>query len=355
MNQFDYVILGGGIAGLCAAKRLLELGIQPLVIEAGGYPSHKVCGEFLSPSSLSILKKWDIHPVPVNQVHVHTHTCALQFPFSPPAGSLSHLTLDSQLADQIAQQGAILLTYTKVQDLFPSSSPGDNHTLLLSTGEKIIAKHLLIATGRLSHSSAQAPHFRYIGFKAHFSELNLDSTLYLFSFKGAYLGLSPVENGRSNLACLAKIERVQQAPSSQDFIQSLIASHPVLNQLLSSGHNVFENWMEAYVPEFGMRSPPQWPQTYWIGDAASTIPPACGNGLSLAIASGYLAAEFAAKNNPAGFKLAWQRRCASQIRLGKGLHHCFLNPSLGSAAIRCAHYFPLLTQWVFDMTRDQGV
>jgi flavin-dependent dehydrogenase len=355
MNQFNYVILGGGVAGLCAAKRLLELGIQPLVIEAGGYPSHKVCGEFLSPSSLPILKRWDIDPVHINQVHVHTSTGNLQFPLSPHAGSLSHLTLDAQLANQISQQGAILFTHTKVQELSPSSAQGAYHTLLLSTGEKVMAKHLLIAAGRLSRSPAQTPRFRYIGFKAHFSELKLDSTLHMFSFKGAYLGLSPIENGRANLACLAKIEKMQLFPSSQHFMQSLLASHSTLHQLLSAGHNLFEDWMVTHVPDFGFCSTPHWPQTYWIGDAANTIPPACGNGLSLAIASGYLAAEFAARDDAAGFKQAWQRRCAIQIRLGKGLHHLFLHPSLGSAAIRFVHCFPFLAQGIFNLTRDPGL
>lgn len=355
MNHYDYVIIGGGVAGLCAAKRLLELGIYPLVIEAGSYPSHKVCGEFLSPSSLPILKKWDIHPVPITQAHLHTSTYNFRFSFSPQAGSLSHFILDSQLAKQISQQGAILLTHTKVQDLSPASFPGTSHALVLSTGEKILAKHLLIAAGRLSHSPKQAPPFRYIGLKAHFSEIKLDSNLYMFSFQGSYLGLSPIENGKANLACLANLKRVQQAPSPQHFMQSLIASHPLLHQLLSSGCNLFDNWMEAYVPEFGLRSTPNWPQTYWIGDASSTIPPACGNGLSLAIASGYLAAEFAARDDAAGFKQAWRKHCASQIRLGKRLHQIFLNPPVGSAIMRLAHRFPFLAHWMFNLTRDPGL
>lgn len=108
MIKYEYVILGGGLAGLCAAKRLLELGARPLVIEAGGYPSHKVCGEFLSPSSLPILKKWNIHPIPINQASLHTCSRSLKLTFSNPAGSLSHLTLDPQLAEQISQQGALL-------------------------------------------------------------------------------------------------------------------------------------------------------------------------------------------------------------------------------------------------------
>jgi flavin-dependent dehydrogenase len=355
MHHFDYVILGGGVAGLCAAKRLLELGYYPLVIEAGSYPAHKVCGEFLSPSSLPILEKWNIHPIPITQLQWHTSSQNLQMIFPQPAGSLSHFTLDFQLANQISQQGATLFTHTKVLDCSPPSRERECHHLSLSSGENISAKHLLIAAGRLPRYSSAAFSPRYIGLKAHFSGLELNSTLHMFSFQGAYLGISPVENGRANFACLAKIEQVQPFSSSQQFIESLISSHPLLRHLLASGCHLFDCWMEAFVPEFGLRSTPNWPQTYWIGDAAGTIPPACGNGLSLAIASGYLAAEFATRHEALGFKRAWIKRCASSIRLAKGLHHLFLNPAWGSAAISLNHWFPFMAQKIFDLTRDPGL
>lgn len=353
-TSFEYVILGGGIAGLCAAKRLLELGVQPLVIEAGNYPSHKVCGEFISPSGVAILKKWDIHPVSINQMRLHTLSSTLNFSFPTPTGALSHYTLDTQLAGQIVQQGAILLTHTKVLELIPPSKKEEFHILRLSTEKIISAKHLLVATGRLPGIYHHSPQLSYKGFKAHFGGIELHSTLEMFSFPGAYLGIAPIENGWANLACLAKIEKVQEAPSSQVFMQRLIETHPFLNQLLASSCNLFDSWMEATVPAFGLRSTPNWPRTYWIGDAASTIPPASGNGLSLALASGYLAAEFAIRNDAIGFKHVWRQRCVSQIRFGKGLHYLFLHPQLGNVAFRLTHRFPFLKEMAFSLTRDTG-
>ena len=352
MNKFDYVILGGGIAGLCAAKRLLELGIQPLVIEAGNYPSHKVCGEFLSPSSLPILKRWNIHPIPIFEAQLHTSSQNFHFIFPRSAGSLSHWTLDTQLADQVSLEGATLLTQTKVLSLSPPTAKGDNHHLVLSSGENIEAKHLLIASGRLPGSSLQSFTPRYIGFKAHFSGIELRSTLHMFSFKGAYLGIAPIENERANLACLANIERVKQASPAQ-FMKSLIADHPFLHQLLASSHQLFDQWMEVFVPKFGLRFTPDWIQTYWIGDAAGTIPPASGNGLSLAITSGYLAAEFAARKDEFGFKRAWKKRCTSQIAFAKVLHRLFLNPTLANRALNLNHWLPCIAPWIFNATRDR--
>ncbi len=340
----EYVILGGGLAGLCAAKRLLELGIQPMIIEAGTYPAQKVCGEFISPSSIPILNQWGIHPIPIHHLQVHTVSRELNLTFSKPAGSLSRMTLDVELANQISQR-APFLTQTKVLEISPATEGGD-HSLVLSSGEKIRAKHLLIATGRIPGLFTQAPP-RYIGLKAHFSGLDLHSTLRMFSNKSTYFGISPVGNGVSNLACLTTIEQFKQFSSAKEFMQWNISSYPSL-------HSDEMDWMEVSVPAFGWKSTPHWPNTYWIGDAAGTIPPASGNGLSLAIASGYLAAEYAAKNQAQAFKKVWRKRCAFHFQCGKGLHRLFLNPSWGSKMISLCHYFPFLAQKIFDFTRDPG-
>lgn len=350
MDQFDYVILGGGVAGLCAAKRLLELGIYPLVIEAGSYPSHKVCGEFISPSSISVLNRWGIHPIPLYHIQLGTPLNHVQFAFPEPAGALSHLTLDLQLANQISKEGATVLTQTKVIGFSPSFEEKQVHTLSLSSGEKIKAKHLLIATGRLPGHS-QIPKIRYVGIKAHFSGLTLRSTLHMFSFKGAYLGITPIENECANLACIAAVEQFQKYSSAKHFMQSLIASQENLSHLLTPGTNLFDGWMETAVPGFGLRSNPKWPRTYWIGDAAGTIPPATGNGLSLAILSGYLAAECAAKNEPLIYKREWKKRCAMQIKCAKILHHLFLHPGWGSRTISLHRLFPSIAEKIFTFTR----
>lgn len=352
--KVDYVILGGGVAGLCAARRFIELGIHPLVIEAGSYPSHKVCGEFFSPSSVTMLKKWDIEAIPIYQASLHSSSRILNFTFPFPAGSLSHLTLDTQLAYQISHLGATLLTETKVHELIPPTNTCDFHTLRLSSGETVLAKHLLIAAGRIPGFFKNSPSKRYMGFKTHFAGLELNSTLNMFSFPGTYLGLVPVENDRANLACLTKIELVQKATSPKHFIESLVQQHPSLCRLLSSGRNLLDDWMETYVPDFGLRSPPNWPRAYWIGDAASTIPPASGNGLSLALASGYLAAEFAIRDDAAGFKKTWRKRCSSQIWFGKRLHDLFLHPGMVNGAIHLSRWIPSLAEKVFTLTRDPG-
>src|SRR6187402_2506165 len=112
MTLQDCVILGGGVAGLAAAVRLTELGIAPLVLESGTYPSHKVCGEFFSPSSLPLLAKWGLHPTPITHFRLHTLKKQLQFDFPAPAGGLSHLIVDPHLAKRAIWGGAEIRTET---------------------------------------------------------------------------------------------------------------------------------------------------------------------------------------------------------------------------------------------------
>jgi SAM-dependent methyltransferase len=51
MTDFDVVIVGLGPAGASAAISLAQRGARVLALEAGEFPRHKVCGEFLSPES----------------------------------------------------------------------------------------------------------------------------------------------------------------------------------------------------------------------------------------------------------------------------------------------------------------
>ena len=351
----ETVIIGGGFAGLAAARRLIELGIKPLIIEAGSYPAHKVCGEFFSPSSVPVLKGWGIDLIPIRQVRLQTHAQSLAFNLPFSSGALSHITLDTELASQITRLGGTIFTNTKVEKLIPPSDDEGIHKIILSSGEEIFAKHLLIAAGRLSSHSNIAPVIRYVGFKTHFSGIDLNSTLEMFSFRGTYLGLVPIENGKANMACITTIKNFKRASSSKQFMQRLIESDPSLYRLISPGNNLFDNWLEAFVPEFGVRSPPNWPRTYWIGDAAATIPPASGNGLSLALASGLLAAEYVIRDDPIGFKDAWRKRSAPQIFYGKGLHRLMLHPFLSHCAIFTGNLFPSLGAKIFSSSRERTI
>lgn len=345
----DYVILGGGIAGLAAAITLAEQGVEPLLIEAGDYPCHKVCGEFISSETVPILQKWKIFPELIYQARFRTSSQEMLFSFPTPAGSLSHLELDPSLAQEAKRLGGHLMTNTRVEVL---RQLAQGHELVLSNGQTVQAKHLLLATGRIPSLQPQALPISYLGFKAHFRGIPLASTLEMFSSPGLYLGIVPVEEGLYNLAGLVRLSLAQQLGSVEHLIASVRRMHPMLDTYLRDAVPQFKEWMQVRVPKFGLKQTTPLPRTYYIGDAALTVPPACGNGLSLAIQSGCLAAQYALQDDPAGFCRDWKKRIRRQLFFDKVLHQIMMHPRCGSSIIQMIRWWPSLATSLYRWTRE---
>jgi menaquinone-9 beta-reductase len=341
----DYVIIGGGVAGLSAAIRLTELGAYPLVIEAGKYPSHKVCGEFFAPESLVSLKRWNINPIEIQEAHFHVGSERIKYRFPAPAGSLSHLILDPLLALQ--SKGTTILTETRVKNLTPGT---EMHEVELSTGELIQTPNLIIATGRIPHIKQAQPKVKYIGLKAHFEGLPTDPVLKMFLCDRAYLGISPIEDNKFNVACLVRSEKYQEWNSPSAFMQHLREQNAQLDQILSKGISLFADWMTASIPQFGLKSTPDWPHVYFIGDAIGSIPPITGNGLTFAIKSGKMAAEYAIDRKFKDFKKAWRKQSSSPIFWGNILHKISMHPLMATQLVHLGQKYPQLVDRIFHWT-----
>jgi len=359
----DYVIIGGGVAGLSAAIHLAELGAKPLLIEAGNYPAHKICGEFLSPEVLPILKRWNINPsVMLDTVTFHTNyknspESSLEFSFKLPkcAGSMSRYNFDAHLAQYAQTLGVIILTNTSVTDIYKSNT----YHVMLSSGQEIIAQTIIIGTGRvlelLQELDNKKSKPKYFGLKMHLQNnvINLENTVNFYSFSGAYLGISSVGNNTINLACLATIETVKKFATPDLFMRHLAEkSHDkILQELIVHSTQLFPEWMTCYAPEFGIKNTPDMPNVYLIGDAAGTIPPASGDGLGIAITSGELLARYATAHDAKGFKKAWVARYKNIIGMGKLLHIIMMRPWLAKIVIRVCSIVPGIAKKLFLKTR----
>ncbi|MCA9418804.1 MAG: FAD-dependent monooxygenase, partial [Candidatus Omnitrophica bacterium] len=57
MTERPITIIGGGLAGLTLGIGLRQRGVAVTVWEAGTYPRHRVCGEFISGRGREILER----------------------------------------------------------------------------------------------------------------------------------------------------------------------------------------------------------------------------------------------------------------------------------------------------------
>ncbi len=338
----DFIVIGGGVAGLSCTIRLAELGADVVLLEGGNYPAQKICGEFLSPEAIPILENWGI-PTSSSVSHIEIvmakkHLC-LKLP--EMAATAKRWDLDTALAKKATEKGARIVVGAKVVRVEPS--------VVLSTGEEWEAPCLLIATGRLSQLT---PNFRYVGFKAHFQGIDLGQTLQMHLMNGAYVGMGPIGKNCINVAGLVACTP-EEAIRPKETLSAFFKRNELnlFAKLLSTGHCLFDDWMAAPVPEFGIRTNPFLPNVYYLGDAAGVIPPATGNGLSMALTSGILAAEYAFKGHFEAYRTAWNKTYKKRIQRGFLLHRCFLNPLAQKTVSLAADLFPSLPYYLYRSTR----
>ena len=346
----EFVIIGGGVAGLCAANQLVDRQKSVLLIDAGNYPSHRLCGEFFSPECHPLLQQWGL---PLSQplykgLFFNSQT---QFPlsFSSPAKGCSRYVFDESLFQRAQNKGAEFLLQKQVQSI---GNQRDYYTLLLDDGQIIIAQKLLIGTGKIPYllQKTQTPNMHYYGFKCHFEGI-LKNDLEMHTFPYGYLGISQIEEGKINVAGLVLKQKYPQFVL-ENFLTQLKVSQPQLGKKLGSLQKSFPTWLIGQIPEFGIRSTPSLKNIFWIGDAAASIPPLTGAGLAIAITSGKMAADFAIDSNETAFKKTWLKRYQRRLRIAYCMHQILLNPWANAIAFKACALFPQIPEQFWKWTRE---
>lgn len=338
-HQENIVIIGAGIAGLSAACHLAESGHPPLVIDSEAFPRHRVCGQFLSSESLPLLRRWGLAPPTLIERCVFKQgQKEILLPLHEQAGSWSRYDFDETLMQKAKSLGASILTQTKV-DRWERSDKKWN--LTLSNGETRSADLLIVGAGRLASQTFRP---RYRGFKAHFSGISLHKQLDMYLFEGGYVGVSPIGPDTINVAGIAPLHTDLSTFLSSKGLETL-------QETLSQATPLFLDWMSASIPPFGIRRPPNYPNVLWIGDAAGSIPPICGKGLTLAMASGALAAEYALTGRVKEFRRAWLKKFRSCFRFASLLHACAMNPGFSRGLFYTCQQFPRLPLHLFSWTQ----
>ncbi|MDH3974201.1 MAG: NAD(P)/FAD-dependent oxidoreductase [Deltaproteobacteria bacterium] len=80
MREVDVIIVGSGLAGSAAAKRLVDAGMETLVLERSTLPRHKTCSGILSPRGHRFLLE-NFGPLPRKILHEPTYCKGVTFHF----------------------------------------------------------------------------------------------------------------------------------------------------------------------------------------------------------------------------------------------------------------------------------
>jgi len=270
-------IVGGGLAGLTAGIGLRQRGVPVTLWEAGHYPRHRVCGEFISGRGQAALARLGLRKFLDQAGAVPAHTVAF---FSPqkkfpnrrppqPALCLSRFEMDARLAAEFQRLGGELRENTR----WPGAEFGEG---------------TVRATGRRPQPNERG--WRWFGLKVHAHGVQLAADLEMHVSAGGYIGVGVTSGGAVNVCGLfrRRAGEAAPAPAGLDFLRGQPGTR--LRERLAGA--VFDETSFCSVAGLSLR--PQRAASHGeccLGDAVTMIPPVTGNGMSMAFESAELALD----------------------------------------------------------------
>ena len=336
-------IIGGGLSGLCLGIGLRRRGVPVRIIEAGTYPRHKVCGEFLSGQGRKALAALGIETHLTGALQACDVTFSLGASttavraLSSPALCISRWKMDAALAKMFASLGGELITAQRAST---------------AAGEGIVR-----ATGR--RPQAEEGGWRLFGLKAHAHGVTLGAGLEMHFTPRGYVGLCAVEDGRVNVCGLFRSR--EPVPTLARDWRGWLGGEPgsALHARLAEAR-----WDDAsfssvaalgLTPRRALLS-----KEMSIGDAVTMIPPVTGNGMSMACESAFaaiepLAAWSAGRSSWDETRLTLSRQLdakfASRLRTAAILQRMVIHPAARWVLFRSVKLVPALQGLLFQMTR----
>ena len=262
-------IVGGGLAGLSLGIALRKKGVPVSLHEAGIYPRHRVCGEFISGVSGGTFDSLGIGDL-FDDAKRHRSTAWFLrsqriFSAQLPAGlGISRFTLDERLSRRFQELGGLLCERSRRR---PEGEDG-----------------LVWCAGRM------AARGRWIGLKCHVLGLELRADLEMHLASNGYVGLARVEQERVNVCGLFRLDSQLSGKGVETLGRYLsVGGLDDLSRRIFGARVDEESFLGAAGFRLGWQEPRDGIMA--LGDACGMIPPFTGNGMSMAFESAQIAAD----------------------------------------------------------------
>ena len=133
----------------------------------------------------------------------------------------------------------------------------------------------------------------WFGLKTHLAGAGprLEQRVELHLFDGGYVGLSPVEGSRLNLCMLTTVAALRaHGGSPERLLRQRLVDNPAVREVIGASE-VCAPWTCCGPLRFGTRHPSA-AGALFVGDAAGTVDPFCGEGMSNALLGAEVALPF---------------------------------------------------------------
>jgi menaquinone-9 beta-reductase len=300
LGRCECLVIGGGLAGAMVGLRLASAGRGVTLLERERAPHHKVCGEFLSPEAVEYLRQAGVDPLalgaqPIRFLRVAAKQRVVETDLPFTALSLSRCVLDEALLKRAASQGCTVERGAFVESLEEREGLWQAQ---LRGGESRCATAVFLANGKhdLRGLERQAgKHGDLVGFKLHLRLARsqtqaLREFMDLFLFPGGYGGLSLVENDVANLCLVIRRSKLRAIGGWPELLAAIRDENAHMAQRLRGATPLWERPLAVSSIPYGYLA--GRPSGLWcVGDQAAVIPSFTGDGMSIALHSGTVAAD----------------------------------------------------------------
>ncbi|WP_158602145.1 NAD(P)/FAD-dependent oxidoreductase [Cohnella endophytica] len=377
-TEFDAIVIGAGVAGSSMAYSMAKQGWQVALIDKEMFPRHKACGEFLSPESLGTLRALELdgvvasyEPSLITTVRLHTERgVSLAIPLAGPAMGLSRHVLDAGI-QQAAQRKGVSVYIGRTATNVTNNSNGHHVELSSKDGKsQLYARTVIAAWGRrplhgFQASRQKANNRAFVGIKSHYSRSDSDPAVDLYFFQGGYIGISPIEGGRLNVAALLSntaFKKLGGTDAIPTILKRAIERIPALQRRIEH-EIVVSGSQSATFPVKIQPKPNGWSGIPCIGDAVAVIPPFCGDGMAMALrsvelcaplANSYLLGDCAYTKWREVYTGLIRQQFSSTLRWGSLLERLLSNSMLSSWLLRLGSIAPATAEKLVRATRLRG-
>ena len=353
--RYDAVVIGAGPAGSAAARLLAQAGWTVALVEKTQFPRRKVCGEFISATTMPVLKACGIAAPfiaaagpQVTRIGAWAGSAMLAAPQERVWGrALGRETLDTMLRDAAVKAGATLLQPAEVVEL---QHDDGMHVCLLDDGREIAARFVIAACGSWNSKGIFAVNGGPVqpsdlfAFKAHFRGSDLPPGLMpLLAFPGGYGGLVESDKGRVSLSCcirrdiLAKVRTRHGGKAGEAVLAHILKTTRGAQRALG-GAELEGGFLSTGPIHPGIRTRYQ-EGVFFTGNIAGEAHPVIAEGISMAIQSSALLAKLLIAHRGELYARQWQRRFAPRIRAASVFAHLAMSGAgrlAGLALLRAA-------------------
>ncbi|NVO32339.1 NAD(P)/FAD-dependent oxidoreductase [Hymenobacter lapidiphilus] len=373
---YDCAIIGGGVAGLTLAVQLARAGRRVVLFEKQTYPFHRVCGEYISMENYAFLCRIG---VPLDQMDLPIMTrftvssptgVALHHPLDIGGVGITRYVLDQLLARLAAEHGATIQEGTKVTDVVFAD---EQFTLTTAGGATYRARTACGAWGKHANldSKLNRPFLepsrqgrQFVAVKYHLQVENFPNDLVeMHNFRDGYCGLSPVPGGLTNCSYISDVRNLRAHGNSvAEMERGVLMQNPLLRPYLEQAQRAGTVPIVISQITFRERSTVD-AHVLMLGDAAGTIAPLAGNGMSMGMSASFLLhgllldfleGRLSRAELEQQYTRAWRSLLRLRIRAGHLIHQFFGRPALTTLAIQALKSLPGLTTQVLKLTHGKS-